>query len=117
MRVDLEYIQEPWIEEQTVRMLVAGMWARENTPEGVPVRAIGAGSFRGLDNDPPSVRIAYRMDCEKRFAMTQLYIDEFERNYPGLVRFTVSRDRLEPPYKGFCFSGPDWIDTDCVSVR
>ena len=113
VRVDLEYIQEDWIEEKTVRMLVAGMWGFENTPEGIPIDAIGAGSLQGLDDDPPWVRIAYKMDCEQRFAMTQLYIDEFERNHPGLARFTISRDRLEPKYKGHCFSGPAWIDTDC----
>ncbi|WP_299623821.1 hypothetical protein [Pelagibius sp.] len=112
VRVDLEYVQESWIEESTVRLLITGIDGRryrEAVPSGVHFHM----NLLGLVDEPPSIRFAYSKACEERFAMTQLLIDEFEHNYPGLVRFTISRDRLDPRFKGSCFSGHNWIDKDC----
>lgn len=112
VRVDLDYIQEDWIEEKTVALLVTGIGGRRYR-EALPRGALANLIYLGLDDQPPFFRIAFAKDCENRFAMTQVLIDEFEHNYPGLVRFTISHDRLEPWHKGHCFSGPAWIDTDC----
>ena len=112
VQLDIEYVHEPWIERQTVTMLVGGIGGRRYK-EALPPGVLSNITTGGLDNDTPSIRLAFRKDCEDRFAMAQLIVDEFEHNHPGLVRFTISRDRLDPRLRNQCFSGPYWIDTDC----
>lgn len=116
VHVHVDYVQPDFLDQDIVVGLLVGMW-RPYDREAAPSDALAVMHFRSLWDpvyDDPFIRLVYNRDCEKRFEMTQMFIDEFQRNYPGLAEFTIDRSRQKPGFRGGCFSGDAWIDgPDC----
>lgn len=116
VHVHVDYVQPDFLDQDIVEGLLVDMW-RPYDREAAPWDALAVMHFRSLwdpVDDDPFIRLVYNRDCEKRFEMTQMFIDEFQRNYPGLAKFTIDRSRQKPGFRGGCFSGDAWIDgPDC----